>query len=131
MNMGIEREEVETVTASIAGKSFRLTGHAVYVVSILLVVGAFLAYLERRDRTESAAIERIEAAHTKIADQRIDQCHRIQVDSIGALERSSAAAVALAESLGGWNDALTRIEQHSIRNSETLMEILHQTRNAK
>ena len=118
----------DEIVGEVSGKSLRLTGQAVYIVSILAVVGAFLVYLERRDRSESDAIERIERAHAKIADQRIDQCHRIQIDSIGALERSSEASVALAESLGGFSQTLNRIEHQSIRNSETLMQILNQTR---
>ena len=116
------------ISGQFANKHLRVTGQAVYVVSILAVVGAFLTYLERRDRSEGEAIERVERAHAKIADQRIDQCHSIQVHSVEALERSSEAAVILAESLGGFNETLERIEGHSIKNTQTLLEILHQTR---
>ena len=121
-------ESIDSVNAKFSGKSFQLTGQAVYIVSILAVVGAFLVYLERRDRTETDAIERVERAHAKIADQRIDQCHSIQVHSVEALERSSESAVILAESLGGFSSTLDRIEEHSIKNTQTLLQILHQTR---
>lgn len=128
IEMDLEMEQEETVTAKIGNQSFRLTGHIVYFVSLLAVVGFFLVYLERRDRTEYAAVERLDTQRREVSTQRIDQCHRLQDAATTALGKNAESNVLLAESLTNWGASLTRLETQAARNAEALYEILLNTR---
>lgn len=129
IEMDIEMGQEETVTAKIGNQSFRLTGHIVYFVSLLAVVGFFLVYLERRDRTEYAAVERLDTQRREVSTQRIDQCHALQDAATQVMGRNADANIILAQSLTNWGESLGRIEVIATRNAETLYEILVNTRN--
>ena len=54
--------------------------------ALLMVVGAFLIYLERHDQS----VSRMSASKDILAVQRIEQCHRVQERGYDSMERLNA-----------------------------------------
>ena len=111
-------------------RSIHASGPIANMIVVLLIVLAFIFYQERRDAAEAKAFTSNNEIHKSLSDLRIDQCHSIQIEAVDALKRNSQANIALAESLGKWNDTLDRLDQKLNEQSKLIQQILisNQTR---
>jgi hypothetical protein len=81
-------------------------------VCLLLLAGSFLWYLDRKDSLSAKTL----AAEDLISRQRIDQCHRVQADTIQAMAELQATLKMQTETFRGLamliNDHLDSNECH-------------------
>lgn len=119
----------DTLSITTEGKKVRVSGNAMAIITglsvcaMLLIIYMFISYLEQHQRTERESLEINEAAHQRVADLRIQQCHDIQLQAIAAMARMSEAYDVQSATLAALTESMRLLDAHMREQTTQLREL--------